>query len=161
MKILVISDTHGHMERVKEVLDRERPIDILIHCGDVEGQEHAIQKLAGCPCYMVSGNNDWASWLSREITTMIGGYTLFITHGHRYGVSLGKERIRDEAQSRGADVCLFGHTHKPCVDTDGKLTLMNPGSLSYPRQIGRKPTYGIIEIREEEKMPRCSIRQLD
>lgn len=160
MKILVISDTHGHLDRLKMILEKESPIDMLIHCGDIEGQENAVTQLAGCPCHMVSGNNDWASWLSREITTEICGRTFFITHGHRYGVSLGKERIREEALSRGVDICLFGHTHKPCVDTDGRLILMNPGSLSYPRQIGRKPTYGIIEI-EKEKSPHCSIRQLD
>lgn len=160
MKILVISDTHGHMDALKLVMQKESPFDMLIHCGDIEGQEHEISRMAACPCYMVSGNNDWASWLKREITTEIDTYRVFITHGHRYGVSLGRERIREEAQSREADICLFGHTHRPVVDTDGKLTLMNPGSLSYPRQNGRKPTYGIIEIDGEHRL-RCSIRQLD
>ena len=160
MKILVISDTHGHMERAALALKKTGPVDALIHCGDVEGQEHAIGKLAGCPCYMVSGNNDWGSSLRREITTAFDDYKVFITHGHRYGVSLGTERIREEADSRNVDLCLFGHTHKPVLETKGKLTLMNPGSLSYPRQIGRKPTYGLIEIDKEHNL-HCSIGQLD
>ena len=69
MKILVISDTHGHMDRAARVLKKESPVDAVIHCGDIEGQEHALEKMAACPCYMVTGNNDWASFLKREITT--------------------------------------------------------------------------------------------
>ena len=34
MKILVVSDTHGHDENLMRVLQREWPIDALIHCGD-------------------------------------------------------------------------------------------------------------------------------
>ncbi len=160
MKILVISDTHGYIDRVAEALRRERPVDAVIHCGDIEGQEHMLEKIAGCPCYMVTGNNDWASHLKREITTSFDNVRVFITHGHRYGVSLGNERIREEADSRQVDLCLFGHTHRPVVETSGGLTLMNPGSLSYPRQAGRKPTYGIIETGGRQGL-RCSIRQLD
>ena len=160
MKILVISDTHGYIDRVAEALRRERPVDAVIHCGDIEGQEHMLEKIAGCPCYMVTGNNDWASHLKREITTSFDNVRVFITHGHRYGVSLGNERIREEADNRQVDLCLFGHTHRPVVETSGGLTLMNPGSLSYPRQAGRKPTYGIIETGGRQGL-RCSIRQLD
>ncbi len=160
MKILVISDTHGYLDRASLVMQKERPFDALVHCGDIEGQEHQLQKLAGCPCYMVTGNNDWASRLSREIETFFEGRRVFITHGHRYGVSLGTERIREEAESRRVDICLFGHTHRPLLETTGGLTLMNPGSLSYPRQMGRKPTYGIIETRPDGSL-RCDIRQLD
>ena len=36
MKILVVSDTHGHDENLMRVLQREWPIDALIHCGDLE-----------------------------------------------------------------------------------------------------------------------------
>ena len=37
MKILVVSDTHGHEKNLMTVLNRVRPVDALIHCGDVEG----------------------------------------------------------------------------------------------------------------------------
>lgn len=42
MKILVVSDTHGHDENLMRVLQREWPIDALIHCGDLEGSEDYI-----------------------------------------------------------------------------------------------------------------------
>lgn len=39
MKILIVSDTHGRHRNLEEVLDREGPIDMLVHLGDVEGEK--------------------------------------------------------------------------------------------------------------------------
>ena len=36
MKILVVSDTHRKLENLKVILEREQPIDLLIHLGDSE-----------------------------------------------------------------------------------------------------------------------------
>ena len=66
MKVLIISDTHGHARNLKAVLERVAPVDALIHCGDVEGEEDYIAELAGCPLYVVAGNNDYFSALERE-----------------------------------------------------------------------------------------------
>ncbi|MGO5159031.1 MULTISPECIES: metallophosphoesterase family protein [unclassified Bilifractor] len=146
MKVLVISDTHGNIDRLQAILNTTGPYDAVFHCGDIEGQEHTIQEYADCPTYMVSGNNDWDSSLPADLNVTIDDYRFWVCHGHRYGVSLSPSAIREEAESRNVDVCLFGHTHKPYLETSRGLTLMNPGSLSYPRQIGRKPTFGVIEI---------------
>ena len=56
MKILVVSDTHGHDENLMRVLQREWPIDALIHCGDLEGSEDYIPEAVECPCFFVRGN---------------------------------------------------------------------------------------------------------
>lgn len=58
-RIMIVSDTHRHLDNLKLALARELPIDGLIHCGDVEGQEKDIARLAGCPVYIVRGNNDF------------------------------------------------------------------------------------------------------
>ena len=42
MKILIVSDTHRHNENFLKVLEKTGPIDMLIHCGDVEGSEYLI-----------------------------------------------------------------------------------------------------------------------
>lgn len=146
MKILVISDTHGNIDRLNSILKKTGPYDALFHCGDIEGQEYAIREAADCRMYLVSGNNDWDSSLPEELSVTIDDYRFWVCHGHRYGVSLSPSMIREEAASRNADVCLFGHTHKPFLDTSRGLTLLNPGSLNYPRQIGRKSTFAVIEI---------------
>ena len=36
--------------------------------------------------------------------------------------------------------------HRPHIDMDGDVMIINPGSLSYPRQEGRRPTYIMMEI---------------
>ena len=50
--------------------------------------------------------------------------------------------------SRGKDIVMFGHTHKPYLDTEDGITILNPGSLSYPRQEGRRSSYMIMTIDE-------------
>ena len=49
MKILIISDTHRKHENLLKVLERECPVDLLIHLGDAEGYEDYIAEQAGCP----------------------------------------------------------------------------------------------------------------
>ena len=67
-------------------------------------------------------------------------------HGHMYGVSMSTDMLKEEARSRGAQVAMFGHTHRPWLEIGSDVTVLNPGSLSYPRQEGRKPSFLIMEI---------------
>ena len=56
MRILVISDSHGRNDDVAGVIEQVGPIDMLIHCGDVERGDDYICSLVDCPVHMVSGN---------------------------------------------------------------------------------------------------------
>ena len=138
MKILVVSDTHRKDDNLKLVLSEECPLDMLIHLGDAEGSEHFIPDWVNpeCRMEMVLGNNDFFSRLDREREIDIAGHKAFITHGHYYGVSMGPEGLVDEAKSRGCDIAMYGHTHRPFLDVIDGVTVLNPGSLSYPRQAG-------------------------
>ncbi len=149
MRILIVSDTHGRLENLRKVLSASGPFDMLLHCGDVEGDEDRIKELAGCQTVMVRGNNDFFSELPAEAEFNIGRYKVFITHGHRYNVSIGPEMIVEEALDRQVDIVMFGHTHKPFMERHGELIALNPGSLSYPRQEGRRPSYVIMETDKE------------
>lgn len=146
MKILIVSDTHGRHGNLDEVLEREGKIDMLLHLGDVEDDEHYIEAIAECPIHLLAGNNDFFSYLPHEKEIKIGKYKVFMTHGHGYYVSMNTKRLRDEAKARGVDIVMFGHTHKPYIDVEGDLKVINPGSLSYPRQEGRRASYVIMEI---------------
>ncbi|HIX76590.1 MAG TPA: metallophosphoesterase [Candidatus Fusicatenibacter merdavium] len=151
MKILVVSDTHGHTKNLEKVLKKVGEIDVLIHCGDLEGGEDYIRALVDVPCYMVAGNNDWFSDLQREIEITVDDYRIWITHGNNYGASLGPAHLLEEASSRNVDVVMYGHTHKPLIEYKDNITIVNPGSLSYPRQNGRKPSFVIMEIDREHE----------
>lgn len=146
MKILIVSDTHRNNANYLKVVERTAPLDMVIHCGDVEGSELVISQAAGCPVEMVQGNNDFFSELPKEQEFMVGQYKVWLTHGHNYYVSMNNEMIKREAREREADIVMCGHTHKPVVDIGSDLTLVNPGSISYPRQENRKPSYIIMEI---------------
>lgn len=146
MKILVVSDTHRNNSNYLKVIERVGPLDMVIHCGDVEGSELVISKAAGCPVEMVQGNNDFFSELPREKEFMLGQYKVWLTHGHNYYISMNSEVIKQEAREREVDIVMCGHTHKPVVDIGNDLTLINPGSISYPRQGNRKPSYILMEI---------------
>lgn len=146
MKILVVSDTHRRNENFLKVMDKVGPVDMVVHCGDVEGSEAVIEEAAGCPVQMVRGNNDFLSLMKKEKEFRIGKYKVWLTHGHNYCVSMNYEIIKQEARDREVDIVMCGHTHKPVVDIGHDLTLINPGSMSYPRQEGRRPSYILMEI---------------
>lgn len=149
MRVLIVSDTHGRHTGLEKALEMAGKIDYLVHLGDTEGGEHYIEAAAGCPAYIVAGNNDFFSDLHREMEIDFCGKKAFMTHGHYYYVSLGPERIIEEGRAREADIIMFGHTHKPYLEKLKDVTVLNPGSLSYPRQEGRRGSFIIMEIDEE------------
>lgn len=145
MRVLIVSDTHRQNNNYLKVLERVRPIDMIVHCGDSEGSEYMISESAGCPLQIVAGNNDFFANLPREKEFRIGDYKVWLTHGHNYYVSMDNETLKQEAISRGVDIVMYGHTHKPVIDRDKNIIAINPGSLTYPRQEGRKASYIIME----------------
>ena len=149
MKILIVSDTHGRHSALDRALEEAGRIDVFIHLGDVEGGEDYINAVVDCEKHIVRGNNDFFSDLPREEEFYLGKNKVFITHGHSYYVSLDPEYIIEEGHAREADIVMFGHTHKPFFEQKDGLTVLNPGSLSFPRQDGRKGSYMIMEIGED------------
>lgn len=146
MKVLIVSDTHGWLGNLETVLEKVKPVDYIVHCGDVERDEDYISVVAGCPVHIVAGNNDWGSALDREIVTMMGKYRVMITHGHHYSVNYGMDGLIKGAQARQADIVMYGHTHIPALERVGDTVFLNPGSLTLPRQYGRVPTYAMMNI---------------
>ena len=160
MRILVISDTHGRHSAFDKALKEAGNIDALVHLGDTEGGEDYIEAVCGCPAYVLAGNNDFFSDNLREMEVVFGTKKAFMTHGHYYYVSLGPERIIEEGKMRNADIVMFGHTHKPFLEMIDGMIVLNPGSLSYPRQEGRKGSYIMMEI-EPDCDVKCEIKYLD
>lgn len=149
MRILIVSDTHGSLHNFDIVIEREKEIDMLLHLGDVEGDNDYMETVMNCPVHIVGGNNDYFSGLPGEIELRIGKYKVFMTHGHGYYVSMDTRRLKQAARARGADIAMYGHTHRPDIDLEDGVKVINPGSLSYPRQSGRQATYIIMEVNTE------------
>ena len=149
MKILVVSDTHRQHKALEDVLQRIGPIDEMIHLGDAEGREDYIEALIDCPLHIIKGNNDVFVRIPSEKELYLGKYKVFICHGHQYGVSQGVDGIKKAAKARQADIAMFGHTHVPFLQIEEEMTLLNPGSIAYPRQNNRQGSFALIEIDRE------------
>lgn len=155
MRVLIVSDTHRRGENFYRALEEAGPVSLVIHCGDVEGQEYefeeAVRSTNNCPLVMAAGNNDFFSGLKNDVEVQIGPYKALVTHGHNYYISMSNEFLKREAVARGYQMVFYGHTHRPVVDDKSGILAVNPGSLSYPRQEGRKPSYALMEIDEAGK----------
>ena len=146
MKTLIVSDTHGRENNLLEAFEKEKPIDKIIHLGDLNGLEDYIENITDCVCFAVRGNNDFRSSLPNESIIMMGKHRAFITHGHYYGVEFGTKDLVRHARSLDCDTVMYGHTHRPVIDIDDNIIAINPGSLSYPRQENKRPSYILMEI---------------
>ena len=164
MKVLIVSDTHRLNGTLQTVIEKEKPFDLFFHLGDAEGSEDLItewcrEQNALCQVHMVAGNNDFFSALPRENEVRIGPYKAFLTHGHLYNVSVGTSRLLDEAKDRKAQLAIYGHTHRPQLAKRDDVMILNPGSLSFPRQEGRRPSYMLLELDEAGEI-HCRLQYL-
>lgn len=149
MRILIISDTHGRHTNLERVIEKIGRPDLTIHLGDAEGEEDYIESIVKCPLEIVAGNNDFFSQLEKEKELQIGKYRVLLTHGHHYYVTVGAEQLISDARARRKDIVMFGHTHRPCIKYEDGIVALNPGSISFPRQEGRRPSYILMEIDRE------------
>ena len=146
MNILILSDTHGHADRIQALLDRPsvRP-DAILFAGD--GIRDFQYLSLPCPLYTVMGNNDLICSAIRgaippsELTLDLDGCRIFMTHGHRHGVKETPSHLLRYAMGKKADIVIYGHTHEPYHEyipagesignevTSRPMWLFNPGSL--------------------------------
>ena len=146
MRILVISDTHRKLNRAVELVhDFSKRIDAVIHLGDNTEDVDFIRRNYRMPVFVVAGNCDYGSSAPHENVVSFEEKKIYFTHGRAFNVRYNADLVKERAESLGADVCLFGHTHVPFIEIQKNIIVMNPGSLSEPRG-GSKPSYGIIKI---------------
>lgn len=68
----------------------------------------------------------------------VQGYRIFATHGHLFD---GKAPLKE------GEILLHGHTHIPHMETTDGITILNPGSLSIPKE-NSPHSYMILENKE-------------
>lgn len=108
MRVLIVSDTHGKNGNLEKVLRLIAPLDLIFHLGDLEGSEGYIEDISPCPVHMVSGNNDFFTSVPAEKIVVIGHHKIFMTHGHRYGVSFDTMRLKEVAREHGVTLYFSG-----------------------------------------------------
>lgn len=160
MRTMIVSDTHGKHKGIERALTIEKPIDLLIHLGDVLDYQDYYQMLAECPIEVVAGNNDFFSDLPQEQVIEVDGCNIFMTHGHYYYVEYNHDELVKAARQHHCSIAMYGHTHRPVIEELQGVTVVNPGSMTYPRQPGHKPSYIIMETLPGKK-PNFTIHYLD
>ncbi len=151
-RVLVVSDSHGNNENIRKAIKKAGKIDLMIHLGDVGYEFRQVETMAGVPTYMVAGNNDLGGFLRDMSIIYIGSHKVLLTHGHRQHVHSGVSTLRYLALENECDIVMYGHTHVPFLDEGDDVTILNPGSLTFPRQIGHEKTFLIMEIDDEENI---------
>lgn len=136
MRVGILSDTHGLLRpQVKDVL---KTCDVILHGGDIN-RETIIKELeAFAPLYVVRGNNDteWAEGMPEELSFSLEGVSFYMVHNKKGASSEGVS---------GADVVLYGHSHRYDERViDGTLWL-NPGSCG-PRRFHQPITMAVMTI---------------
>jgi len=161
MKLFFLSDIHGSVYYAKKALDifQKEGADYLILLGDqlYHGarnplpREYNPKELAALLNQMkdkiiaIRGNCD------SEVDEMVLVYPimatysnilyynrrLFITHGHLYNENNLPELCK-------GDVFVYGHTHIPVAKKEGDIYIMNPGSITFPKEDSPN-SYAILE----------------
>ena len=150
MKFLIVSDTHGDVTALDELVKRYRAgVDLVIHLGDhlVDFNE-VMRDFPTRAGIGVLGNCDFASmYLNARYEGSFSAEErrIFYSHGHKYNVKYGSEYIVSNAKLNKCDIVLYGHTHvRACEELNGVLVI-NPGSLSRPRD-GERGSYAILTV---------------
>ena len=142
MTILVLSDSHGNVGNMIRAVEQVQP-DRVLHLGDCQRDlEKLRQTFPMLPMEGVPGNCDYGSCDQPERLIELGGVRILMLHGHTRGVKSDVMRAVWAARECGAQVLLFGHTHRPMVDNDGALLVLNPGAAGDPL----RPTCGLLTI---------------
>ena len=129
LKAAVFSDTHGNTAPMLEAA-RGSGADVFIHLGDHDRDAVELRRaFPEVPLYSVCGNCDLNPLAPERLLVQLGPVKAFLTHGHLYGVSRAQaDWLVYAAQEQGAQIAMFGHTHRAVWDTLGGVTLLNPGT---------------------------------
>lgn len=149
MKLALISDTHGfyNVELADSLYSRK--IDYILHMGDGVEDAYELRDTLQLPLFAVLGNNDYGFDERSELFLILGKTRIFMTHGHRYGVYYGRERLFETAEQKEANIVLYGHTHIFRDELISGIRLINPGSASLPRG-GDVRSYAILDLNTGE-----------
>lgn len=161
MKIFFISDIHGSLYYLQRALDRykEEEASYIVILGDAlyhgprnplpdQYNPQAVANLLNQykhKIIAIRGNCDSEVDQMLLEYPMMSDYSiilyndrrLFLTHGHIYN--------RDNLPSlNDNDILIHGHTHVPVAEKHNEIYVLNPGSITLPKE-NNTNTYAILE----------------
>ena len=137
----LIADTHGLLRPgVHSALEG---VELIIHAGDVGGDEIIRELEEIAPVKAVRGNTDPIGDPNLPLTVVleIGGLTIHVSHGNELGVPTPEKVL---AAYKG-DVLIYGHTHRQIVERHRDRLVINPGAAG-PRRFNILPSVARLTI---------------
>ncbi len=118
-------------------------VELILHAGDVGGDDVLDELSLIAPVLAVYGNTDapGQARLAEAIERTIGGVSIHVSHGHEVGSPTPARLLaRYDAQ-----VIVYGHTHRQHVaQVDGRLVI-NPGAAG-ARRFKLEPSVGRLTV---------------
>jgi putative phosphoesterase len=137
----LISDTHGLVR--PDVHDALAGVELILHAGDVGGDDVLDELVTIAPVLAVRGNTDRPDdeRLVPSIERAIDGVTIHVSHGHEVGSPTPEKLFARYT----ADVLIYGHTHRQLVTHSGSRLAINPGAAG-ARRFDLKPCVARLTI---------------
>lgn len=149
MRFCLVSDSHRHRHELLTAVKNMQPLDAILHAGDESSDASWLSERVDWPIFAVAGNWDSVTDVYPVERILDFGPKVLLTHGHKYRVKEGLSVLSQRAEDSGAQIVVFGHTHKAVSQIlDGRI-FVNPGSLASPRG-RRERTCGLLEIETAE-----------
>lgn len=149
MKIGIISDSHNDLSAIDNAICLAPDVACWFHAGDSISDAEYLMNVAQKQVFAVPGNIDWFSTAHKEVLVEIAGIKVLITHGHQYNVKSTRQYLYEHSLKTDANLIIYGHTHIGKQEIIEHKYLVNPGSVSEPRD-GLKPSFMIADISPEE-----------
>ena len=137
----LISDTHGLLR--PEVHGALQGVDLIIHAGDVGGDEILDELRLIAPVHAVRGNTDPVDDpnLQAELIIPVGGLEIHVSHGHELGSPTPQKLVA----AYHHHLIVYGHTHERAVERIGNQLVINPGAAG-PRRFKVAPSVARLTI---------------
>ncbi len=143
--MLIFSDVHRNKKVLVNVIENNDQVDYMVSLGDTELKSAFLEKH---DIIAIRGNAPFDAGFTDEHVMHIEGKRLLFTHGHRFRVQQGIERLYYRVQEVEAHLAFYGHTHVASFDKVEERYLVNPGAIHKPRGT-LPPTYLILTINKD------------
>ncbi len=144
MRILVASDSHGDVLKLRKAVEQQPSAEIMFFLGD--GLQDFTFANINLPVIKVRGNCDFNSTVAENFVEEIQGKKIYATHGYIENVKYDLECLEKKAQENGAHIALYGHTHNPVTKYVDGIWYINPGSI-------RNGSYAVIDVKPSGILP--------
>jgi len=142
IKLGLISDTHGLLRPKVHSVFRE--VDVILHAGDVCGDDILHELRAIAPTHAVAGNCDPIGDpdLPLVFEQTFEDTRIHLSHGNELGRPKPEQLL---AAYPEADVIVYGHTHHQLIFKTADVMVVNPGSAG-ARRFNMPPTVALMTI---------------